>query len=150
MSSRLKGWLRAAKARTIDGLIEAMGDVLRTVRPAKVVLVPPWRLSAMSNALGVGASLSVCLSRNVLIKGTLYCFVCNNFEPNTGFQSICQEFNQKIMPALRFCVKITAMLLLGLYLVSNQTKTFCSEDINAVQKAVFNHLDRNVRGENEY
>lgn len=37
MFSKLKAWLRAAKARTIDGLIEAMGDALRAVRPADIV-----------------------------------------------------------------------------------------------------------------
>jgi transposase len=30
--SKLKAWLRSAKARTVDGLIEAMGDGLRAVR----------------------------------------------------------------------------------------------------------------------
>jgi transposase len=35
--SKLKAWLRAAKARTVDGLIEAMGDALRAVRPADIV-----------------------------------------------------------------------------------------------------------------
>jgi transposase len=34
MFSKLKTWLRSAKARTIDALIEAMGDALRAVRPA--------------------------------------------------------------------------------------------------------------------
>lgn len=37
MFSKLKAWLRSAKARTIDGLIEAMGDALRAVRPADVL-----------------------------------------------------------------------------------------------------------------
>ncbi len=30
--SKLKAWLRSAKARTVDGLIEAMGDALRAVQ----------------------------------------------------------------------------------------------------------------------
>jgi transposase len=34
MFSKLKAWLRSAKQRTIDGLIAAMGDALRAVRPA--------------------------------------------------------------------------------------------------------------------
>ncbi len=37
MFSKLKAWLRSAKARTIDGLIDAMGDALRAVRPADVL-----------------------------------------------------------------------------------------------------------------
>uniref|UniRef100_UPI001F0D69B1 IS630 family transposase n=1 Tax=Paludisphaera soli TaxID=2712865 RepID=UPI001F0D69B1 len=37
MFSKLKAWLRSAKARTIDGLIEAMGDALRAIRPADVL-----------------------------------------------------------------------------------------------------------------
>ena len=37
MFSKLKTWLRSAKARTIDGLIEAMGDALRAVRPGDVL-----------------------------------------------------------------------------------------------------------------
>ena len=36
MFSKLKTWLRSAAARTIDGLIEAMGDALRTVRPSDI------------------------------------------------------------------------------------------------------------------
>lgn len=34
--SKLKAWLRSAKARTVDGLIEAMGDALRAVRLADI------------------------------------------------------------------------------------------------------------------
>ncbi len=34
--SKLKAWLRSAKARTVDGLIEAMGDALRAVRPSDI------------------------------------------------------------------------------------------------------------------
>ena len=34
--SKLKAWLRSAKARTVDGLIEAMGDALRAVRPGDI------------------------------------------------------------------------------------------------------------------
>ena len=30
--SKLKAWLRSAKARTVEGLIEAMGDALRAIR----------------------------------------------------------------------------------------------------------------------
>jgi transposase len=37
MFSKLKAWLRSAAARTIDGLIEAMGDALRAVRPSDVL-----------------------------------------------------------------------------------------------------------------
>jgi transposase len=37
MFSKLKAWLRSAKARTIDALIEAMGDALRAVRPADLL-----------------------------------------------------------------------------------------------------------------
>lgn len=37
MFSKLKAWLRKAKARTIDGLIEAMGDALRGVRPGDIL-----------------------------------------------------------------------------------------------------------------
>nr|WP_303652444.1 IS630 family transposase [Paludisphaera mucosa] len=37
MFSKVKAWLRSAKARTIGGLIEAMGDALRAVRPADVL-----------------------------------------------------------------------------------------------------------------
>jgi transposase len=35
--SKLKAWLRSAKARTVDGLIEAMGDALRAVRPGDIL-----------------------------------------------------------------------------------------------------------------
>jgi len=35
--SKLKAWLRKAGARTVDGLIGAMGDGLRAVRPADIV-----------------------------------------------------------------------------------------------------------------
>jgi transposase len=35
--SKLKAWLRKAKARTVDALIEAMGDALRAVRPSDIV-----------------------------------------------------------------------------------------------------------------
>jgi transposase len=34
--SKLKAWLRSAKARTVDGLIEAMGEALRAVRPGDI------------------------------------------------------------------------------------------------------------------
>jgi transposase len=34
--SKLKAWLRSAKARTVDGLIGAMGDALRAVRPGDI------------------------------------------------------------------------------------------------------------------
>jgi transposase len=37
MFSKLKAWLRSAAARTIDGLIEAMGDALRAVRPGDIL-----------------------------------------------------------------------------------------------------------------
>ena len=37
MFSKLKAGLRSAKARTIDGLIEAMGDALRSVRHADLL-----------------------------------------------------------------------------------------------------------------
>jgi transposase len=37
MFSQLKAWLRSAAARTIDGLIEAMGDALRAVRPGDIL-----------------------------------------------------------------------------------------------------------------
>ena len=37
MFSKLKAWLRSAAARTIGGLIEAMGDALRTVRPGDIL-----------------------------------------------------------------------------------------------------------------
>lgn len=37
MFSKLKAWLRSAKARTFDGLIEAIGETLRAVRPADVL-----------------------------------------------------------------------------------------------------------------
>jgi transposase len=35
--SKLKAWLRSAAARTVDGLIEAMGDALRAVRPGDIL-----------------------------------------------------------------------------------------------------------------
>jgi DDE superfamily endonuclease len=35
--SKLKAWLRSAAARTIDRLIEAMGDALRAVRPGDIL-----------------------------------------------------------------------------------------------------------------
>ena len=35
--SKLKAWLRTAAARTVDGLIDAMGDALRAVRPGDVL-----------------------------------------------------------------------------------------------------------------
>jgi transposase len=35
--SKLKAWLRSAKARTVDGLIEAMGDALRAIRPSDIL-----------------------------------------------------------------------------------------------------------------
>ena len=35
--SKLKAWLRSATARTVDGLIEAMGDALRAVRPSDIL-----------------------------------------------------------------------------------------------------------------
>jgi transposase len=35
--SKLKAWLRRAKARTIPGLIEAMGEALRRVRPVDIL-----------------------------------------------------------------------------------------------------------------
>ena len=36
MFSKLKAWLRKAKARTADALIEAMGGALRAVRPSDI------------------------------------------------------------------------------------------------------------------
>ena len=35
--SKLKAWLRSAKARTVDGLVEAMGDALRAIRPSDIL-----------------------------------------------------------------------------------------------------------------
>ena len=35
--SKLKAWLRSAAARTVDALIEAMGDALRAVRPGDIL-----------------------------------------------------------------------------------------------------------------
>lgn len=35
--SKLKAWLRKAKARTVDALIEAMGEALRAIRPSDIV-----------------------------------------------------------------------------------------------------------------
>jgi transposase len=35
--SKLKGWLRSAKARTIDALIDAMGEALRAVRAEDIL-----------------------------------------------------------------------------------------------------------------
>ena len=35
--SKLKAWLRSAKARAVEGLIEAMGDALRAVRPSDIL-----------------------------------------------------------------------------------------------------------------
>jgi transposase len=35
--SKLKAWLRSAKARTVDGLIGAMGEALRAVRPGDIL-----------------------------------------------------------------------------------------------------------------
>jgi hypothetical protein len=35
--SKLKAWLRSAAARTVGGLIEAMGDALRAVRPGDIL-----------------------------------------------------------------------------------------------------------------
>jgi transposase len=35
--SKLKAYLRSAAARTVDGLIEAMGDALRAVRPRDIL-----------------------------------------------------------------------------------------------------------------
>ena len=37
MFSKLKAHMRSAKARSFAGLIEAMGDALRAVRPADVM-----------------------------------------------------------------------------------------------------------------
>jgi len=37
MFSKLKAWLRSAAARTVDGLIGAMGDALRAVRPGDIL-----------------------------------------------------------------------------------------------------------------
>lgn len=37
MFSKLKAWLRSAAARTIDALIEAMGEALRAVRPGDIL-----------------------------------------------------------------------------------------------------------------
>jgi transposase len=34
--SKLKAWLRKAKARTVEALIEAMGDALRAIRPGDI------------------------------------------------------------------------------------------------------------------
>jgi transposase len=34
--SKLKAWLRSAKARTVEALIEAMGEALRAVRPSDI------------------------------------------------------------------------------------------------------------------
>jgi transposase len=39
MFSKLKASLRSAKARTIDGLIDALGDALRSIRPGDI---PGW------------------------------------------------------------------------------------------------------------
>jgi transposase len=35
--SKLKAWLRRAAARTVDGLIDAMGDALRAIRPGDIL-----------------------------------------------------------------------------------------------------------------
>jgi transposase len=35
--SKLKGWLRSAAARTVEGLIEAMGEALRAIRPGDIL-----------------------------------------------------------------------------------------------------------------
>jgi transposase len=35
--SKLKAWLRSAAARTVDGLIDAMGDALRAIRPGDIL-----------------------------------------------------------------------------------------------------------------
>jgi transposase len=35
--SKLKAWLRKAKARTVDALIEAMGEALRGIRPGDIL-----------------------------------------------------------------------------------------------------------------
>jgi transposase len=35
--SKLKAWLRSAAARTVDGLIEAMGEALRAIRPGDIL-----------------------------------------------------------------------------------------------------------------
>jgi transposase len=37
MFSKLEAWLRSAAVRTIDGLIEAMGEALRAVRPGDIL-----------------------------------------------------------------------------------------------------------------
>ena len=37
MFSKLKAWLRSAAARTVAGLIEAMGEALRAVRPGDIL-----------------------------------------------------------------------------------------------------------------
>ena len=37
MFSKLKAWLRSAAARTVAGLIEAMGDALRAVGPGDIL-----------------------------------------------------------------------------------------------------------------
>lgn len=37
MFSKLKAYLRSAKARTVDALIGAMGDALRAVRPGDIL-----------------------------------------------------------------------------------------------------------------
>ena len=35
--SKLKAYLRSAAARTVDGLIAAMGDALRAIRPGDIL-----------------------------------------------------------------------------------------------------------------
>ena len=35
--SKLKAWLRTAKARTVDGVIHAMGNALRAIRPGDIL-----------------------------------------------------------------------------------------------------------------
>lgn len=35
--SKLKAWLRSAAARTVDGLVEAMGEALQAVRPGDIL-----------------------------------------------------------------------------------------------------------------
>jgi transposase len=57
--SKLKAWLRKAKARTIDGLIEAMGEALRAIRPGDILA---WFLHS-----GYGSQVSTdTLNRKLL------------------------------------------------------------------------------------
>ena len=61
--SELKAWLRSAKARTVDGLIEMMGDALRAVRPGDIL---GWFLHSGYQATQSSDTPNNCTFRNLM------------------------------------------------------------------------------------